>query len=263
MKWKTGCYECSKLRDDHISWFFDKTEAMWKHKKTGFANLSKLAVVGVSEWITKEAQKSFLNNAAVIKKIYNGIDVETFCPKDVNDLKCKMKLDDCKVILGVAYTWSNKKGLDKFIELSTKLQENQKIVLVGNMGRSIELPENIISVPLTNNIEELVDYYNMADVFLQMSEEETFGKVVAEALACGTPVITNSGTANPELVDESCGIVLDTLTPESILEAINKIFEQGKSYYSAQCIKHAKENFDKELCFEKYLELYKELLNGE
>lgn len=44
--------------------------------------------------------------------------------------------------------------------------------------------------------------------FYQLSEEETFGKVTAEALACGTPVITNNKTANPELVDATCGITL-------------------------------------------------------
>ena len=63
------------------------------------------------------------------------------------------------------------------------------VVLVGTINEGIELPKNIITVPSTSSIDELAELYSSADVFITFSLEETFGKVSAEALSCGTPVI--------------------------------------------------------------------------
>lgn len=259
MKWKEGCFGCPKLKEDHNSWFFDNTPIMWSDKKKKFSCISNLAVIGVSEWITNEAKQSFLGNAKIIKRIYNGIDLSTFRPVTSNGLKKELGIYDCKMILGVASAWSNKKGLDKFIELSSELESDERIVLVGKISNKTQLPSNIISIPLTNNVRKLVAFYNEADVLLQLSEEETFGKVVAEALACGTPAITNNKTANPELVNSSCGIVLEDITKQTVRQALDEVFGRGKQYYSNNCVAHATQNFDKEKCVQEYLRTYLEL----
>lgn len=66
------------------------------------------------------------------------------------------------------------------------------------MDSSEKLPTNIIAVGILSGLRELAEHYSMADVFLNPSVQETFGKVSAEALACGTPIIANNATANPE-----------------------------------------------------------------
>lgn len=258
-KWKTGCYNCPMLKEDHNSWFFDKTPRLWNDKKKQFSAISRLAVIGVSEWITNEAKQSFLGQASIVKRIYNGIDVSRFRPVRNKELKKELGISGCKMILGIATAWSNKKGLDKFIELSSELEIDERIVLVGTMSNNIQLPSNIISIPLTNTVRKLVAFYNEADVLLQLSEEETFGKVVAEALACGTPVITNNKTANPELVNSSCGIVLENTTKQNIRQALDEVLSRGKQYYSNSCVAHATQNFNKEKCVQEYLRTYLKL----
>lgn len=140
-----------------------------------------------------------------------------------------MNLTNNFIILGVASGWSNDKGLDKFIEISQHVESNVRIVLVGKTDNSLIFPENIISIPETDKIQELVEYYSMADVLLNLSLEETFGKVVAEALSCGTPVISIDSTANAELVGFGCGYVLDEWSITGVLEKINLIKRNEKN----------------------------------
>ena len=135
------------------------------------------------------------------------------------------------------------------------------IVLVGNIKDTF-IPQKIINISATENIEKLVEIYNAADVFVQASREETFGKVVAEAIACGTPVLTNSSTANPELVNEKCGIVVENFTTENIYKGIKEICLNGKDCYFGNCINFANERFNTSKNFRSYLNLYEEMLKG-
>lgn len=258
-KWKTGCHNCEKLRTDNRSWFFDRTKKMYNDKKAYYESVPRLAVVGVSDWITNEAKQSVLKCAKVISRVYNWIDLNTFCPSE-NALKKKAELglESKYMILGVASIWSDKKGLSTFLELSKHLAEDEKIVLVGNLNAE-NLPDNIISVPNTDDVKELVDIYSSADVFLQLSLEETFGKVVAEALACGTPIVSVNSTANAELVNDSCGKVVEGNDALEILKAFREIKANGKEFYFENCRKFAQENFSLEKNAQQYVEIYKSI----
>lgn len=257
-KWKEGCSNCPKLKDDIPSWFFDRTAKMWADKKMLFKSIPRLAVIGVSDWITEQARQSLLSEATIIERVYNWIDLSVFTSTDssqIIDLREKLKLNNKFVILGVASGWSNKKGLDTFLKLSEILNEDEVIVLVGNMPE-IKLPKNVISINATDEVQELVNLYSMADVFLQLSLEETFGKVTAEALACGTPVITVDSTANAELVSPDCGIVLKNNDTIAVKNAVEKIKSNGKSYYTASCRKFTEDNFEKNKIVSETIKLY-------
>jgi len=258
-KWQEECGHCPQLKEGNRSWFFDKTTKMLNDKRELFNAIPRLAVVGVSDWITNEARKSILKDAKIIKRIYNWIDLDLFKPVDTKILRKKLELNGRFVILGVASGWSNLKGLDLFIQLSSKIDGNMVIVLVGNIPRTINFPPNIISVGTTNNLDELVEYYSMADVFVNFSKEETFGKVAAEALACGTPVITNQYTANPELVVDGCGYVINDCSLDDTRSAIITICNDGKAHYTEKCFSFSK-SFEKEKIISEYLNLYKEII---
>lgn len=249
-KWQNSCGTCPRLMKDNKSWFFDRSKKMLREKKQLFESIKKLAVIGVSDWITEEAKKSILQNALIIKRIYNWIDLEVFKPE-------QNSFSPDFIILGVASYWSNDKGLDKFIELASHLSDKMKIIIVGKLHKNVDLPGNVVSVKETSSMKELALHYNSADVFINFSREESFGKVSAEALACGTPIITNKYTANPELVGEKCGYIVEN-TKEAF-EAVNLIKKNKKTFYSANCRRFAENNFDKEKNTLKYLKLYEKL----
>lgn len=263
-RWKNSCGDCPRLKNDIPSWFFDQTRKMLQDKADGFSKIKKLCVIGVSDWIANEARRSILKNATIIESIHNWIDTDVFKPDydQANTLRKKLGLEGKKVILGVSNLWSDAKGLDTFLQLSKVLEENETIVLVGNTGET-KLPRNIINIPPTKHVEELVGYYTMADVFLQLSPEETFGKVVAEAMACGTPVIAVNSTANPELVSDDTGYICEVGDFDGIKKRIDQVLQASKWQYSMACRSYSELEFNHIVQMEKYVAIYNRLLNKE
>jgi len=259
-KWQEQCGNCPRLHKDNNSWFFDFTTQMLKDKENWFNNIPRLAVIGVSDWITNEAKKSILSSAKIIQRIYNWIDMDIFKPVSYDKIERKLELDNKFIILGIASGWSDKKGLEDFISLSKLINKNTRIVLVGKINNKINLPQNIIHIDETDNMDQLAQYYSMADVFLNLSMEESFGKVTAEALACGTPVIVYNSTANPELVGDRCGYVCEPNNIKSVLKSINKIRSKERNYFKNSCIKFARDNFEMSDRINDYINLYKELI---
>lgn len=255
-KWKEACGKCEYFRKQG-SWFFDRTKELFNLKEQCFQEIPRLGVVGVSEWITNEAKCSpVFSNAKRIQKIFNWIDISKFRPVE-SRIKEELEITDKYLILGVASGWSDAKGLSDFIQLAGHLGPEYHIVLVGRMPVNLIFPDNMHSVPETESVDELVQYYAGSDVFVQLSKEETFGKVVAEALACGTPAVVYDSTASPELVTGGCGAVVSPQDGiEGIRLAISQVTALGKQCYQEQCRSRAELLFSKNNNCEKMLSLY-------
>ncbi|WP_215114233.1 glycosyltransferase [Exiguobacterium sp. s70] len=258
-RWRDGCGSCPRLALDNPSWGLDRTAEMWQDKKRWFENISRLAVIGVSDWITIEARFSFLGNAKMIRRIYNWVDLDIFYPRDTSGLREVLGLENRFVLLGVASSWDDSKGLSDFLQVAQALPE-ARLLLVGDLP-DITLPVNVIHIPSTNRIEELADYYALADVFLNLSVEESFGKVTAEAMASGTPVVVLDATANPELVPPTCGEVIQPQRLEAVIAAIEKMKRLGKEHYTDSCVEHARTSFSMEERVTDYLGVYESLVH--
>jgi len=263
-KWQTICNKCPQLKKDNKSIFFDKTEKMFLDKKKLFSNINNLYVIGVSKWITDEAKKSpILQKANVIKTVHNWVDTNKFCYRELK-VSEKIKFDGYdKIILGVASNWSKSKGIDRFISLSKRLKKNECIVLIGNINQDQDLPKNVINIKETHDENELIKYYLSADVFVNFSSQESFGKVTVEALACGLPAIVGDSTANPEIINSSCGYILNNYEEEKVIKLLDNIFINGREYYKDNCIKFVQKNFNLEKQINKYFKFYEGILKKE
>lgn len=153
-------------------------------------------------------KKSYLKNYDV-RVIHNGIDLKVFHPT-FSDFREKYNIGMLKkIVLGVAFDWGERKGLDIFIKLSQELDEEKyQIVLIGT-DEIIDkgLPRNIISIHRTHNQTQLAEIYTVADIFVNPTREENYPTVNMEAIACGTPVITFNTGVSPESVEENTGLV--------------------------------------------------------
>ncbi len=249
-KWQNECYSCPIKK--RYSWFFDRSSVLHKTKKELFKDIN-LTIVTPSQWLADQVKISFLKNYPV-KVINNGIDLDIFKPTE-SDFRKKYNLKDKFIVLGVAFGWSERKGLDVFIELSKRLEERFQIVLVGTDDNTDkQLPDNIISIHRTQNQKELAEIYTAADVFVNPTREEVLGMVNVESLACGTPVITFNTGGSPECIDETCGIVVEKDDVEAMYDNIIKL-SKDNSLTKENCIKRANE-FDKNKKFKEYVELY-------
>ena len=165
------------------------------------------------------------------------------------------------MVLGVANIWEKRKGLADFIELSKILPDNYKIVLVGLSEKQINaLPKNIIGISRTANVTELVEIYSAADVFVQTTREENYPTVNMEALACGTPVLTFRTGGSPEMLDETCGSVVDCDDVNALENEIIRICEQSP-FSKEQCVLKARE-FDQNKRFKEYIKLYETVITA-
>lgn len=256
-RWQTECQNCP-WKGDNTSWFIDRSKKVFADRKMYFGAIKDLTIVGVSDWVTNEAKKSFLkDNAQRILRIYNWIDLDVFYPRDTADLKNKHSLSENDfVILGIAQIWSENKGLSLFLEMARTFPQT-KVIMVGTLDAT--LPDNIIHVDAIDNTDLMAQYYSLADVLVNFSQQETFGKVAAEALACGTPVIANNNTAQPEVVGD-CGYVISNNSKEECFASIRKIMEQGKNSYSKKCVERARALFAKDDRLNDYLNLFKQIL---
>ena len=93
---------------------------------------------------------------------------------------------------------------------------------------------------------------------MNSTHADMFPTVNLEALACGTPVVTYRTGGSPEAVDEKTGVIVELGDVNGLVEAIYRMKEYHLS--SDDCRKRAEECFDKDKCFEKYVELYEKLL---
>lgn len=261
-KWMNSCGGCPALKKGNISLFFDRTNKMLIDKKSDFAKIKKLAVVGVSNWIAEDARKSILKASSEIISIYNWIDLEIFQPNRVCDFRKNRGLNNCFIILGVAMHWTDIKGISVINELADILPIDCRIVLVGRLPETKR--DNIIYYGEVNNVNELADLYASADIFINPTLRETFGKTTAEAMACGTPTVAYRTTAIPELLGEDglCGEIVSQRTAKTFYESIMNIKNKGKQYYISNCRDRAVKMFDKEKGIQQYIELYRRLMEG-
>lgn len=262
IKWKEekGCYKCPIYKSETKSLFFDRSHSMWKRMYNAFKGFQdNLTVVSVSPWLQKRAESSIILKNFNHLTILNGLDCETFKPKEYNDLKIKHSLTNEKIIFHVTPNFNNDinniKGGYYVIKLAEELKNyNIKIIVAGHHQPSLEVPENIILLGNVSNQNELAKYYSLADVTIISSKKETFSMIVAESLCCGTPIVGFKAGAPEEITLKEYSDFVEFGNLKLLKDAINKWL--NAKIDSKEIHKTAKEKYDKSNMISKYLNLY-------
>lgn len=257
-RWQTMCKRCPLSRK-YPTTLLDFSKRNHELKKRIFSACENLHVVAVSDWVRDCTLNSFLKEKN-ITVISNGIDLNIF--RNVCGGLASIRRENKFIILGVASQWKEGKGFEDFLRLSKFLKEDEVIVLVGvtDKQKSV-LPGNVIGLDILTSQKKLAEIYSAADVLLSLSYAETFGMTIVEAVACGTPAIVYDNTGQASLVSDSIGLTVPTGDITALCNAVKKIKETGKSYYSKACREWTEKYFDKDICFEKYIDLYESLLD--
>ena len=259
-KWKTGCIYCPQKTTYPASYFLDRSVKNYILKKKLFTSLKNLTIVPVSSWLAEIVKMSFLSDVK-IQIINNGIDTSTFLPKETNRLREKYNLREKFIILGVSSKWIPRKGLMDFIELNKRLSNKYKIILIGLNKKQINgLPDNILGIERTDDVNQLVEFYSVADVYVNPTWEDNFPTTNLESLACGTPVITYKTGGSIEAVSSETGFIVEKGNIQELLEKVEIIQENGNDFYSQKCVNRAKTLYHKSERFLEYIHLYEKLL---
>lgn len=225
------------------------------------------AIVTVSRYTKEKIAKQLPDITERIVIIPNCVDGTLFSIKEKPKyLAERHHVSNGKVLLTVSRLSKAEKGFkgyDRVIECLPKVLQvmpGVKYLLVGDgddrprvlkLIHDLKLEENVVLVGNVSG-EALVDYYNLADVFVMPSKCEGFGIVFLEALACGTPVIAGNADASPEtLLNGALGLLVDPEDRGEITKAIINILTKkapaqlfDRDYLRREVLKHyGKEEF--------------------
>ena len=130
------------------------------------------------------------------------------------------------------------KGIKYLINSLSILKRKDAILLIVGQGDERKNLENQVrKLNLKDNVKflgklddkELVKVYNIADIFIlpSINRQEVFGKVLIEAMACGTPVIATDLWGVREVV-RNAGIIVKRKNSQQLASAINNLLANSK-----------------------------------
>jgi glycosyltransferase involved in cell wall biosynthesis len=172
----------------------------------------------------------------------NGIDTDKFRPEDKNKARNRLGLPkDKRIILFVGWLVKGK-GVDYLLESVKKIKVHFPDMLVVIVGGGLEF-KNYKRYVSENGLErsvvftgpkmsdEIPKFMNAADIFVLPSLSEGRPNVVAEAMACGLPVIATAVNGTPELIEDGIdGILIEPESPKDIEDAVLRLFGDTKLY---------------------------------
>ncbi|WP_313386849.1 glycosyltransferase [Chishuiella sp.] len=246
-----------------------KKLAMFLYQHKDLKNAACIHATALSE-AESIRNLGYKNPIAVIP---NGIDLSEYPLKDKKD-----EISDRKKTLLFLSRIHPKKGIEILLEtwknISSTNKEDWQIEIAGNGEESYikELNDKIINLGLQNSVkiigpqfgDEKIRAYHRADLFVLPTYSENFGMVVAEALACGVPVITTKGTPWEDLELYQSGSWID-IGVESLKNCLEEYLIKSTSELQQMGVngrKLVEDKYSIQSVAEQFIELYQWLINS-
>lgn len=210
----------------------DLSTMVHTRKRLAWRNLDPTIVVA-SNWTKEGVQRSALFPNAPLVTVPRPIDVETFSVVHRHAAREKLGLPKGATILaagGHGFLSDPKKGWKMLRDALTGLgpREAPLILMVfGSSGRPDRVgPFQVHSFGVLNSHIDVATVYNAADIVVVPSPQEAFGRVCAEALACGTPVVAFESPGAGELLRNGItGFVVSSYDPASLRKVITTVLD--------------------------------------
>lgn len=237
-----GALLCAKLMDLPVKTIYHTDFAEQVIRMTNEPMLARLSDYLVNAFY-KQSDEVFVPSKAYIQKLTDsgldnqklsifprGLDLNLYSPKVLSCSMARRKQLHGDFTLIFAGRISEDKNLSLLIKMATLAEQKYagrfNWVIAGdgpNLETLKESLSKVSNVHFTGRIEskELVDWYRSSDLLVFPSHTDTFGMVILEAQACGTPcLVTNSGGPKEIIIDGETGHILYDDNPLHWLEKI-------------------------------------------
>ena len=256
-KYLAACGACPALgscREHDLSqWVFQKKAKRYPRHIT---------MVGISSWVSDRARSSPLLRGNDIRTIMNCIDVSRFVPLDKTAARKRLGLPRDRWILLHGNTSDHYKGGALLEQAKSRLSEQIYICDFGNKASGDRAPSGR-SFGIIADDELLRTLYCAADVLVFPSTQEAFGKVAAESLSCGTPVVVFGGTGAAEIVrHKMTGYVATSFDPADLANGVQWLLADRPRLVeiAGNAAEDARRYFSPITAARQYLDLYREKL---
>lgn len=250
-----GCHyawECDGYKNNCS----DCPAVMWPYSNLPYNNLSykinilnklDLEIISGTGWLEKQLQKSSVFKNKKIHNIMLGIDENIFKPLNMNEIrKIKNKFslpNDKKIIFfGASSIKDKRKGLQFLIKSLELLSEDENfnnenilIVTAGNLKDDSVFKNILIEhkhIGFLNGLLELAQAYQIADVFVSSSIEDSGPMMINESIMCGTPIVSfDMGVASDLVINNKTGYLAKLKDINDLAYGIKKIITMDSENY--------------------------------
>lgn len=229
-------------------------------------------IIAVSNDVARVAEKRLFVKRNKIKVINYGIDTKLFKFSEEERQKTRLELnisDHDKVVLFLSLL-SKQKGVDIAIKALNELSSYKdiKLIIAGDgeyfdeaklLVKNFNLESRVIFTGFVHH-ENAPKYYNASDIFIFPTLRiESFGIVIAEAMACGKPVIASNIGSIPDVIDNSVnGILFPPGDFESLARHIYSLLSDHR--YSTKLAQNARrkaiERYDLDRMVEETIKVF-------
>ena len=267
-RWATGCGQCPYMTN-YPPIKRDSTKWEWKLKKKIY-NHSNLAIIALSSNQTEQVQKSILQHFPVFQ-IGNSVDLDIFKPYDPVDSRNLFNIPQTKKVLLFAARRLNNynKGGELLLEALRGLPDSIKkelvLVTIGDGGEDFGHKTNIECINFGYIIDDKKKalIYSAADLFVSPTRAESFGLVLLESLACGTPVVAfGVGGVSDLVLHYETGYLAESENPKDLRKGIIE-FLRSESLLARSGDngrQHAINKYSNDIVVNKHIALYDCLL---
>ncbi|MEC1260555.1 N-acetyl-alpha-D-glucosaminyl L-malate synthase BshA [Bacillus swezeyi] len=209
-----------------------------------------------------------------IETIYNFVDERVYLKQEQHSLKEQYGIaPDEKVVIHVS-NFRQVKRVQDVIHVFSRIvkQMKAKLILVGDgpeitvicqLVRQLGIKDDVLFLGKQDSVEEL---YAISDLKLLLSEKESFGLVLLEAMACGVPCIgTNIGGIPEVIKDGTSGYLVNVGDVEDTAEKALQLLTDDRLHrrFAEAALKNIKERFSSSHIISQYEDVYRQLIDWE
>jgi glycosyltransferase involved in cell wall biosynthesis len=244
----------------------DLSHAIWREKRAAYEYASRVHLVSPSRWLATEVSRSSLLGHLPVTVIPNGIDTDTYAPRDRRFAREVLGLPQDASVLLFCTQHSLKykvKGFTYLVEAlvgMTAIKNLHLLTLGADSFPDLPIPHTHLGHVFNDNLLSLI--YSAADLFVIPSLQDNLPNVVIESFACGTPVVGFDVGGIPDMVRP--GVTGELVTPgdaNGLRAAIGNLLQDGnrRAGLSANCRRIAVDEYSLATQAEAYLNLYRSL----
>ncbi|HDX9576704.1 TPA: N-acetyl-alpha-D-glucosaminyl L-malate synthase BshA [Bacillus pseudomycoides] len=230
-------------------------------------------VTAVSHSLIEETYE-LISTKKEIQTVYNFIDERVYFQRDMSQLRKEYGIqEDEKVLIHISNFRKVKRVQDivKSFALIVK-QVKAKLLLVGDgpefctivqLVKHLEIEDRVLFLGKQDNVAELLA---MSDLILLLSEKESFGLVLLEAMACGVPCIGTRTGGIPEVIQHGeTGYICEVGDTEGVAEQAVQLLQDDTLHakMAERSIEVAYEQFGSEMIVSQYEAIYYDILRDD
>jgi alpha-1,6-mannosyltransferase len=162
-----------------------------------------------------------------------GVDGDVFHPSARDpDLRSLLGLPPGTRLLMFAGRMAREKSIPLMCRTIESLGKPYHLVLIGARERRRRSP-HVTELPYEQDARQLARLLASADALLHAGQQETFGLVLLEAMACGRPIVGVRAGAVAELIDDEVGRLAETGSIDALRHAISSLYDADRERLGA------------------------------